>query len=72
MDVLTSNNTHAATSQKVKDILCMYCIISHTSEPHHQHQNYAKHCIRHIKDVTIVSSPLLMPPATFGYYVSCM
>ena len=31
----------SATSQKVKDNLHMYCIESHTSEPHHQHQNYA-------------------------------
>ena len=24
---------------------------SYTSEPHHQHQNYAEHCIGHVKDV---------------------
>ena len=37
MDVLISDNACAATSQIVKDILHMYCIKSHTSEPHHQH-----------------------------------
>ena len=52
MDVLISSNACTATSQKVKDILCMYQIKSCTSEPHHQHQNYAKCCFRHIKDVT--------------------
>ena len=51
MDVLISNNASAPTSQKVKDTLCMYCIKSGTSEPRH-HQNYAEHCIGHIKDVT--------------------
>ena len=30
----------------------MYCIKSYTSEPHHQHQNYAECWIRHIKDFT--------------------
>ena len=48
MDVLNSNNTCATTSQKVKDILCMSCIKSYYSEPHHQHQKYAEHCIGHI------------------------
>ena len=28
----------------------MYCIKPYSSEPHHHHQNYAEHCIRH-KDV---------------------
>ena len=51
MDVLISNNVCTVTSQKVKDILCMYHIESCTSEPHHQHQNYAKCCIGHIKYV---------------------
>ena len=51
MDVLISNNAHTATCQKVKDILNMYHTKCHTSEPHHQHQNYAKCCIGHIKDV---------------------
>ena len=51
MNVLISNNACAAPSQKVKDIICMYCIKSHTSEPHHQHQNYTECCIGHIKDV---------------------
>ena len=45
MDVLISDDAHAATSQKVKDILHMYCIESHASEPHHQHQNFAECCI---------------------------
>ena len=52
MDVLISNSVCAATSQKVKDILCMYCIASCNSEPHCQHQNYPECCIRHIKDIT--------------------
>ena len=52
MDVLISDNAHAATSQEVKDVLCMYHIQSCTSELHHQHQNYAECCIGHIKDVT--------------------
>ena len=51
MDVLSSDNAHAATSQKVKDILHMYCIKHCTSDPHHQHQNYTECCIVHIKDV---------------------
>ena len=52
MDVLISNNAFAATSQKVKDILHMNHIKSQTSEPHHQHQNYAECCIGHTEDVT--------------------
>ena len=52
MDVVISNNAHAATSQKVNDILHMYDIKSCTSEPHHQHQHYAECRIRHINDVT--------------------
>ena len=35
MAVLISNNAHAATSQNVKDFLCMYCINFYNSEPHH-------------------------------------
>ena len=42
MDVLISDNAHTAPSQKVKDILYMYHSKSHTSESHHQHQNYAQ------------------------------
>ena len=45
MDILISNNACTATSQKVKDILHMYCVKSYNSEPHHQHKNYAEHCI---------------------------
>ena len=52
MDVLISDKAHAATSQKVTDILHMYCIKSCTGEPHHQHQNYTECCIGHIKHVT--------------------
>ena len=37
MDVLISDNAHTATSQKVKDILHMYCIKSCN-----QHQNYTE------------------------------
>ena len=51
MDVLVSDNAKATTSQKVKDILHMCHIKYYTSEPHHQHQHYAEHCIGHIKDV---------------------
>ena len=51
MGVLISNNACATASQKVKDILQMYCIKSHVSEPHHQNQNYTECCIRHIKNV---------------------
>ena len=51
MDVLISNNAYTATSQKVKDILHMYHIQSHTNEPHNQHQNYTENCIGHIKDI---------------------
>ena len=62
MDVLISDNASATTSQKVKDILHMYHIKSCTCEPHHQHQNYAKYCIGHIKDImnhilTFTSAP---------------
>ena len=42
MDVLISDNACAAMTQKVKDILHMCHIKSCTSEPHHQHQNYAE------------------------------
>ena len=40
----------------------MYCIQSCTSEPHHQHKDYAECCIGHIKDVmnhvlTFTSAP---------------
>ena len=52
MGVLFSDNAKATACQKVKDILCMYHIKSYTSEPHHQHQNYAEHCIGHIKGIT--------------------
>ena len=52
MDVLISDNACAATSQKVKDILHIYHFKSCTSEPHHQHQDYAECCIGHIKDIT--------------------
>ena len=51
MVVLISDNACTVTSQKVRDILCMYHTKSHTSEPHHQHTNNAKCCIGHIKDV---------------------
>ena len=62
IDKCISNNACAATSQKVKDTLCMYCIKSHSSEPHHQHKNYTKYYIKHIKDVmnlklTFTSAP---------------
>ena len=62
LDVLISDNACATTSQKVKDILHMYHIKSCTCEPHHQHQNYAKYCIGHIKDImnhifTFTSAP---------------
>ena len=51
MDVLISDKACTATSQKVKDIIHLYYIQSCTSKPHHQHQNYTKCCIGHIKDV---------------------
>ena len=51
MDVLISNNVKAETSQKVKDIVHMYCIQPCTSEPHHQHQNHAECCTRQNKGV---------------------
>ena len=60
----------------------MYHIKSYTSEPHHEHQNYAEHCIGHIKDVTIcilikdvtisAYSPSQVPSIIYGYYVLCM
>ena len=34
MDILISDNTYTAPSQKVKDTLCMYCIKFCTSGPH--------------------------------------
>ena len=42
----------------------MYPIKSYTSERHHQHQNYAECCIRHIKDImnwvlTFTSAPII-------------
>ena len=52
MDILISNDVKATTSQKVKDILCRYCIKPYSSEPHHQHHNSPECCIGHIKDVT--------------------
>ena len=70
MDVLISNNAHTATSQKVKDILHMYHIQSHTSEPHHQHQIYAKCCIGHIKDVT--NCVLTFISATSNLWLLCV
>ena len=42
MDVLICDHSCTPTSQKVKDILHMYCIKSCTGEPHHQHQNYSE------------------------------
>ena len=53
VDVLISGNACTATSQKVKDILHMYHIKLHTSEPHyqHQHQSFAECSIQDIKDV---------------------
>ena len=72
MDVLISDYAHAATSQKVKDILHMYCIESCTSDPHQQHQNYPKCCIGHIKDIMNHVLTFLIPPVISGCYASCM
>ena len=72
MDVLVSDNANAATCQKVKGILHMYHIQSHTSVPHHQHQNYAKCCIRHSKDVMNHVLTFTSVPVIDGYYASCM
>ena len=72
MDVLVSDNANAATYQKVKGILHMYHIQSHTSVPHHQHQNYAKFCIRHSKDVMNHVLTFTSVPVIDGYYASCM
>ena len=66
MDVLISDNMKAETSQKVKDIFCMYCIEPCNSEPHHQHQNFAKRCMRHIQDVTNRVLAFTSAPAIYG------
>ena len=50
----------------------MYHVEPCTSEPHHQHQNYLKCCIGHIKMLQIGYSPSLVPPAIYDYYVLCM
>ena len=72
MDILPliSDNSHAATSQKVKDILHLYHIQCHTSEPQYQHQNYAKCCIGHIKDVMNHVLTFTSVPVVYGYYAS--
>ena len=62
LDVLIGTNAHAALSQKVEDILHMYCIKSHTSKPYQQHPNYTECCIGCMKDVmnhilTFTSAP---------------
>ena len=36
-----TDNANAETSNRVKEILCIYTIKDHQSEPHNQHQNYA-------------------------------
>ena len=72
MDVLISDNECAATSQKVKDTLHMYCIESCTSEPHDQHQNMVNAVLGASKISPVEYSPSLVPLVIFGYYVSCM
>ena len=72
MDVLIRDNAKAETSQKVKDILHMYHIKPYTSEPHHQHQNYAECCIGQIKDVMNRVITSIGGPIIYGYYVLCM
>ena len=42
MDVLISDRAQALVSKKVQDILRSLFISQYTSEPHHQHQNFAE------------------------------
>ena len=72
MDVLISDNAHAATSQEVKDVLCMYRIQSCTSELHHNTKTILNAVLGISKMSQIMFSPLLVSPVVSGYYASCM
>jgi len=49
MDKLISDGPQAELSDRAKDILRSLCIDDWHSQAHYQHQNFAKHCWRHIK-----------------------
>ena len=49
---LFNDNAKEATSKAIKTIERMYCIKDATSEPYHQHQNYAERRIQDVKRVT--------------------
>lgn len=52
MDCFISDGAKANLSNRINDLLRLYCIDDYQSEPHHQHQNYAENKIGKIKDVT--------------------
>ena len=49
MEILMSDNAKSETSFAVHDILCLYTIKDHQSEPHYQHQNPVEWQIQDIK-----------------------
>ena len=51
METLISDSAKVEISKKVVDVLRTYAIKNHQSEPHHQHQNYAEHVWRTIKQL---------------------
>ena len=71
MDVLISNNAHAATSQKVKDILCTVsnpALVNLTINT----KTMLNAVLGTSRMSKIMYSPSQVPPIIFGYHDLCM
>ena len=69
MEGLMSDNAKSETSFAVRDILRLYTIKDHQSEPHHQHQNPVERRIQDIKHT--VKSIMDQVACPSGYWLLC-
>ena len=69
MDGLMSDKAKSETSFAVRDILRLYTIKDHQSEPHYQHQNPVERCIQDInRTVKSIMDRVACPS---GYWLLC-